>query len=93
MLDQSRTEITQESEELTVDEPSTEIIDDDEELFVDESDLVEQTASSFKVTTPTAVRNGLPVNPMPSSGAKEKRVERLRYNSHLRTKSMPSPQI
>ena len=67
-LDQSRTEITEESEELTVDEPSApiteesealtvaepsiEIIDEDEELFVDESDPVEQTASSFKVTTP-----------------------------------------
>ncbi len=62
-VDQSRTDITEESEELTVDEsstpiteesaePSIEIIDEDEELFVDESDLVEQTASSFKVTTP-----------------------------------------
>jgi len=67
-LDQSRTEITEESEELTVDEPSTpiteesealtvaepstEIVDEDEELFVDERNLVKQTASSFKVTTP-----------------------------------------
>jgi len=51
-LDQSRTDITEESEALTVAEPSTEIVDEDEELFVDESDLVEQTASSFKVTTP-----------------------------------------
>ena len=51
-LDQSRTEITEDSEALTVAEPSTGIIDEDEELFVDESDLVEQTASSFKVTKP-----------------------------------------
>jgi len=51
-LDQSRTDITEESEALTVAEPSTEIVDEDEELFVDESDLVEQTASSFKVTNP-----------------------------------------
>jgi hypothetical protein len=51
-LDKSRTEITEDSEELSVDEPSTEIVDDDEESIVDESDLVEQTASSFKVTTP-----------------------------------------
>ena len=51
-LDQSRTEITEESEELNVDEPSTEIVDDDEESVVDELNLVEQTASSFKVTTP-----------------------------------------
>ena len=51
-LDQSRTEITEENKALTVSEPSTEIVDEDEELFVDESDPIEQTASSFKVTTP-----------------------------------------
>ena len=51
-LDKSRTEITEDSEALTVAEPSTEIVDDDEESVVDELNLVEQTASSFKVTTP-----------------------------------------
>jgi len=34
-LDQSRTEITEENEALTVSEPSTEIVDEDEELFID----------------------------------------------------------
>ena len=51
-LDQSRTEITEDSEALTVAEPSTETVDDDEESVVDELNLVEQTANSLKVTTP-----------------------------------------
>jgi hypothetical protein len=51
-LDKSRTEITEDSEALTVDESSTEIAVDSEESIIDELNLVEQTASSFKVTTP-----------------------------------------
>jgi len=51
-LDQSRTEITEDSEALTVAEPSTETVDDDEESVVDELNLVEQTANSLRVTAP-----------------------------------------
>ena len=51
-LDQSRTEITEDSEALTVAEPSTETVDDDEESVVDELNLVEQTANGLKVTAP-----------------------------------------
>ena len=51
-LDKSRTEITEDSEALTVAEPSTETVDDDEESVVDELNLVEQTANSLRVTAP-----------------------------------------
>jgi hypothetical protein len=51
-LDKSRTEIADDNEKLIVAEPNIETVDDDEESVVDELNLVEQTASSFKVTTP-----------------------------------------